>query len=234
MVEGCNPYSYFMDSPLSLVSIRQMLKLWHAMALVERCKTTYPRILDVGCGHGELGKMLKANNVGCEYWAVDLAQKFKIDAVPAGSRFRQMDLTKQSITDLDYNRFDLVFMYDFMQNINPVSGDKVLREVSDIIVPHGCLSISTRNSLMPADSDRVDEHMYRPDIEGLMELLESEFQLNEPYGINYGQGVDDLPELEYDSSPIQKLLPARMYRLFAGVTNWEKCKWVMIDGFRRA
>jgi 2-polyprenyl-3-methyl-5-hydroxy-6-metoxy-1,4-benzoquinol methylase len=211
--------------------VRQFFKEWHAFAVVDACPFRSPDILDIGCGHGEIGMMLAQNKVECHFISVDVKKKFKRKTQPFGSMFYQADLTKESIQDVpgSAHGFDVVFMYDFLQNVDPVSAAEVVADLPTIVRPGGSLCIHTRNSLMEAETD-ANHHLHRPDIEKLLVTLAKDFDIINVFGINFGHHEADLPA---PTTSWDRFMPDRVRRITYGLDTWQDCKWVLIDAVRR-
>jgi len=105
-------------------------------------KTSYPRILDAGCGDGVMTNVIQkilptAYIIGVDYnqLRIDRAKK----AVPTANFF------KGDLHDLDCqdNYFDIVFMHHVMEHIKD---DKhVLEELTRVLKPEGMLMVSVPN-----------------------------------------------------------------------------------------
>ena len=225
-----SPYCYGVTDMYSMEGVRQFFKEWHAYAMIERSGFVNPRIVDIGCGVGEIGKMIAQNNIECDFECVDVEPRYQ-DPQPKGGVFHQRDLTAQSLHSFSgRSHYDIVFMYDFIQSIDPTSMECVLHELPSIIGAGGKLCIHTRNSRMIAETD-AKHHLHRPDIEKLLERLNEDFIIDHVFGINYGMNEVDMPS---PKTAWDHFMPDRVRRITHSLNDWYECKWVMIDATKRA
>jgi SAM-dependent methyltransferase len=101
---------------------------------------TARRILDVGCGHGALGRLLKSR--GCEVTGVELVP----DAADHARRF----LDRVEVADVEVDglpfpaaSFDVVILADVLEHfIDPWS---VAKQAAELLAPGGCIIASVPN-----------------------------------------------------------------------------------------
>jgi len=101
---------------------------------------TYTKVLDAGCGDGELGKMLK-DFKKVDVYGVDISRKGVEIAKKKGLRGKVADISKK-IPYAD-NSFDLVFASEAIEHVmNP---DVFLKEIRRVVKPGGHILITTPN-----------------------------------------------------------------------------------------
>lgn len=216
----------------SMIGVRQFFKEWHAFKVIEEHVTTSAtRILDIGCGVGEIGMMVNDNYAELNrpvFHSVDVTNKPLHITQPPGSKHFVRDLTAELPSSLG-NSYDIVFMYDFIQSINHESAERIIADLPHIQVLGGKLCIHTRNMLMEAETDR-EHHLWRPDVTWLIASLHSAgYSVDNIFGINYGQSEDDLPP---EQSLWDRFMPKRVRRITHSLGDWHECKWVLVDATR--
>lgn len=232
-MDAYNDYAYHIVDEYDLSGIRQHLKLWHALAVVERLNCERPSILDIGCGYAEVRKVLSRSDVAFDYVGVDI--------VARASGVRVANLVHESLLDVAHGEYDVVFMLDFLQNVDKETGIKVIGEAASLLRLHGNMVISTRNGAFEADTDAA-HHVYRWDVHELVEKLngagivvEDIFGMNmgrdekEFMGMNIGQFEDSCHDALYT---FRQFLPQRVARSLLGIEDWPRCKFVIIDARR--
>lgn len=101
------------------------------------------RVLDVGCGEGNFGALLK-QGANCEVWGTELSNKAaeianaKLDKVLAGDIFDQL-------TNLPNNYFDVIYFNDVLEHL--VDPEALLKEVKCKLSSKGVVICSIPNIL---------------------------------------------------------------------------------------
>lgn len=216
-----NTYAYKMDDVFDLTGIRQFVKLCHVYSCLEHIDN--PKILDVGCGWGEVKEFLDKNSYRCNYVSLDITNnRFK------DNNFVCFDLTRGESLPFANSEFDVVLMLDSLQNIEIESGKRAISEISRVLKQGGVVCISTRNSLMKADEDS-EHHLVRWNILELLATIKENFlYVSRVYGVNYGYNEKEVIS-DNGGNPLVDFLPDRFFRVLCGVYDWKKCKCVMVD-----
>jgi len=101
-------------------------------------------VLDVGCGEGNFGALLKQRDGDCEVWGVELDAK---SADIAASKLDRV-ITKPLSTDLSEfqgKRFDAITFLDVLEHM--VDPESALREAAQLLTPNGVVVASIPNIL---------------------------------------------------------------------------------------
>lgn len=100
-------------------------------------------VLEVGCGAGEFGKLVKERNPRCEVWGMEpgpeaVAAAENLDHVISG-------VFDGDMPELQGKKFDCIVFNDVLEHIpNP---EKVLRECKNFLTDGGCIVASIPNIL---------------------------------------------------------------------------------------
>lgn len=114
-------------------------ELRQLMAVYTKCKPS-PKVLDVGCGKGELLRSLQSYAIelhGCD-WLPDLSDSKEVIT------FRQTDLNRNGLAGYDDQSFDVVLCSDVIEHME--SPAMLLREISRVLRPDGIAIVSFPNS----------------------------------------------------------------------------------------
>ncbi len=124
-------------------------------------------VLDIGCGSGELAKLL--HEQGKQVWGADISLKALEDAKPylAGSYcFDIQDKTWP--TELMTQKFDVVVASEVIEHIFTPS--KFLAQVKKILAPGGSIVITTPNILFWKNRLRILGGSFRYTEKGIMDF----------------------------------------------------------------
>ncbi|HEY8490591.1 MAG TPA: class I SAM-dependent methyltransferase [Dehalococcoidia bacterium] len=141
-LSNCNGFQYYLASHGRDPAPRLRRAL--ALARVQRGE----RVLDIGCGRGELlvqCALLGAHATGIDYAeaAVRLAAAAVAELEPAlrdRVAVRQMDARRLEFAD---GAFDVVFMTDVVEHLYPEELDQAMAEVRRVLAPQGRLIVHT-------------------------------------------------------------------------------------------
>lgn len=117
--------------------LRARTILSHLRGGIEQLAGARPRVLDIGCGRGNLLVSLK--HLGCECHGVE-RNEFPPDGLPGDIRFHTGELDNIAF-DGDY--FDAIIIWHVLEHVDdPVS---MIKEASRILRPGGLLAIAVPN-----------------------------------------------------------------------------------------
>jgi 2-polyprenyl-3-methyl-5-hydroxy-6-metoxy-1,4-benzoquinol methylase len=94
------------------------------------------RVLDVGCGYGDLSKSLPdVRYVGVDVNAhyIEFAQRHPV----AGADFRVGDVTR--LSESEYGKFDCAVLIGVLHHLSDTDATSTLKAVSEMLNPHGRL-----------------------------------------------------------------------------------------------
>ena len=137
--------------PRSLDSQNLLSRHRFSLEMVESAVPCGSRILDVGCGTGEM--VAKLTERGYEVWGVDLAEPMIAYASRryGSGRFRIGDIEKIPFDD---SMFDAVVCLGVIEYL--VDDAQALKEIRRVLKPGGCAIISTPSAISPLHHmDRV-------------------------------------------------------------------------------
>lgn len=125
------------------------------------------RILDVGCGRGELAFMLAYRRVqvtGVDYSAdsIQLCKELKgilPKRVQKKLSFKQANILDDHL-DLEIEGYDLIFFLDVIEHLTALEGEKALQNIYRLLRPGGRLVIHTNNLLFEKVAYRVLAYFY--------------------------------------------------------------------------
>lgn len=101
---------------------------------------SFKKVLDAGCGDGEIGKLLK-EQFGIDVYGIDISRRGVALANEKGVRAKIADMSvKIPFAD---NMFDLVISSATIEHV--ISPDRFLKEMRRILRPGGILLVSTPN-----------------------------------------------------------------------------------------
>lgn len=140
---NCHGYEDFLESGGRRVGPRFIKALALARDLRGR------RVLDVGCGRGEL--VIQSAMRGAEAWGIDYAQaavriaEEALAAIGDASLRDQMHLAQMDVKALEFTDgfFDRVFMLDVVEHLYPDELAEAFRELARVIRPGGLLILHT-------------------------------------------------------------------------------------------
>jgi ubiquinone/menaquinone biosynthesis C-methylase UbiE len=115
-----------------------------ALEMVEACATRVSKVLDAGCGTGEMARELKGR--GYEVWGLDIAEpmiRYARERCGSG-RFQAGDLEHLPFRD---NTFDAVVCLGVVEYLE--TDERSLREIRRVLRPGGQAVISTPNAVAP-------------------------------------------------------------------------------------
>ena len=137
--------------PRSLGSQSVLSRQRFALEMVQSAAPCGSRILDVGCGTGEM--VAKLTERGYEAWGVDLAEPMIAYASRryGSGRFRVGDIEKIPFDD---SMFDAVVCLGVIEYL--VDDDQALKEIRRVLKPGGSAIVSTPSAISPLHfMDRV-------------------------------------------------------------------------------
>lgn len=137
------------------------------------------RALDIGCGTGHFGEVLRAQGVS-NYLGVDIASTLfpGLRTNLPGYDFRKLDVSTQPLE----GSFNLIIAMDVLQHITDDAKFRyAIANMQSHLSPSGVIVISTNlaGSGVTGDSDRPMFYMVNRPIELFRELF-SEFSMSEP------------------------------------------------------
>lgn len=100
------------------------------------------RVLDVGCGTGDLAGELKRLNPEAVVYGIDLSRSAGQIATGVLDHFYCLDLDHQSLPDFDL-RFDLIILGDVLEHLK--RPDHLLRDLRQVLDHNGSMIISVPN-----------------------------------------------------------------------------------------
>ena len=103
--------------------------------------TPYERVLDFGCGSGVMLPYLSQISFQVTAMDVDLLPLERVQAhIPLAKNVEVKDATKNNISDLPANSFDLVIALDVLEHVKDLP--RTLREILALLKPGGQLIVS--------------------------------------------------------------------------------------------
>jgi SAM-dependent methyltransferase len=128
------------------------LGLSRAASLQKSFRIAGKRVLEIGCGHGEVADAL-ASKHGCEAWGVDIVEyKEWGKSLSPSTSLRVLDITCQDYSEL--GQFDFIYSFVVWEHIeHPYAG---LRAVRDLLRPHGRFYLKANLYRGP-----IASHLYR-------------------------------------------------------------------------
>lgn len=103
----------------------------------------YSRVLDVGCAHGRLGKLIKER--GNYVTGIEISAMAANEAEKILDEVYSFDLQQNWPLELQENKYDLAILAEVLEHVfDPV---QVLRNVHDVLIENGEVIITTPNIL---------------------------------------------------------------------------------------
>jgi len=230
-----NTFYYSTDLKYRQAYARQLVKTWHALKFIHDGS----KVLDIGCGNGDIGRLIKDNDLDAEYYPVDIKFRSKIN--PTKTTPIEINLCKDSLfTKIEtmnlVGKFDTIIIYDFIQSINEESGNKLLKDVYKISTPKTVISICVRTGKYVYPYEETS-FLYSPDWNKLSQFLinDCHFRISETYGLRYGYGSDAIEDLskKYENNAlfnkIHSFLPNEISRNILGLCDIEEAKFILAD-----
>jgi hypothetical protein len=217
-----NPAYYKTDLKYRVSYARQLFKHWHLLNFI----TPYSNILDIGSGNCDVGRLIEDNDLSSSYYPVDIT--IRGDRLPRGTTPIELNLCIESLEDKIKElkmekKFNVIVIYDFLQNINYEYGKKIMLQVSNICNKDTIVSVCFRTGKYVQD---YEEKMFLSAIdwkEFKMFLKEKcNFQVINTYGLRYGECCGAIRELSNTLKPrlfkkINSFLPDEIARNVLGI-----------------
>ena len=194
-MEGSNLFTdYFFKTDLKyrVSYTRQLLKHWHLLNFI----TPWSRVLDIGSGNCDVGRLMKDNDLKGRYFPVDIAVRGEV--LPEQTFKVELNLCEQSLEDklkeLDIKKsFDVIVIYDFLQNVDIETGKKVLKQISKFCHENTIVSICFRTGKYVQDYEEKS-YLNEIDWKSTKKYLEDECGLKviNEYGLRYGESWNSI------------------------------------------
>jgi len=201
----------------------KLFELQHMFRLVHCLKAIKPgsRVLDIGCGAGDLGMLLYVNWFKCEYWGLDVYKILKRAAErPFGKsnpRFVSFDLYREDLVlPFRDESFDFVVAMEIIEHVERKMAVELLKEVSRVLKKSGLGIVSTPNVVF---TKRVEvDHCYEWRAGELRETLEEFFAVVDEFGFRFPdiRELDKCLGSERSYTALRKFLPTIFVRALLG------------------
>jgi 2-polyprenyl-3-methyl-5-hydroxy-6-metoxy-1,4-benzoquinol methylase len=123
-------------------STYQSLGIGNRQEMLKYVPTQASRVLEVGCGYGNFGELLK-KNYEMEVWAIELNQKAAEIAKQKLDKVICDDFSQAKTLDLPHKYFDCIIFNDVLEHmIDPYS---ILIESKDLLTSEGIIIASIPN-----------------------------------------------------------------------------------------